>query len=218
MNIAILGAGKMGGTAARLLARAGHMLSICNSREPATLQGLVDSINTEVGRVAVRAAFPVETVRAGELVLLAVPWRVPEALPSPRLLADKIVVDAMNPYAADRSLIELGTTTSSEETARRLPGARVVKALNAIWHVHLATCGRPELPVDARQVIPVAGDDADAKHVVMRLIEDIGFAPLDTGSLGEGGRQQQPGAPLYGLALTGGEARLWLPGAALSAR
>jgi predicted dinucleotide-binding enzyme len=216
MDIAILGAGKMGGTMARLLARAGHAVTICNSRGPATLQGLVEEINAEVGRAALRAATPADTARAGEVIVLAVPWHVPEALPAPGLAAGKIVVDAMNPYAADRSIVDLGATTSSEVTARRLPRARLVKALNAIWYVHLATRARPDLPRDARQAIPVAGDDEDAKRVVMQLIEDIGFAALDTGSLREGGSRQQPGAPLYGRTLTGSEARAWIADLAVS--
>jgi predicted dinucleotide-binding enzyme len=216
MHIAILGAGKMGATAARLFAHAGHTVTISNSREPASLQALVEEINAAAGPDSVRAATAAETTRAGEVIVLAVPWHVPQALPSPSVAAGKIVVDAMNPYTPDRSIVDLGASTSSEETAKRLPGARVVKALNAIWYVHLATRGRPDLPLEERQAIPVAGDDAEAKRVVMRLIEDIGFAPIDTGSLREGGGRQQPGARLYGQVLTGGEARRWVVDEALS--
>ena len=43
----------------------------------------------------------------------------------------------------------------------------------------------------------VAGDDEEAKAVVSRLIEEIGFEPVDTGSLRDGGRKQQPGSPIY---------------------
>ena len=41
----------------------------------------------------------------------------------------------------------------------------------------------------------VAGDDDAAKNVVSKLIEDIGFKSVDTGSLREG--EQQPGSLIY---------------------
>ena len=72
----------------------------------------------------------------------------------------------------------------------------------------LADGGRPDAPVDERLALFVAGDDADAKRRVMELIEEIGFAALDTGSLADGGRRQQPGSPIYTTQeLTGAEAR-----------
>ena len=43
----------------------------------------------------------------------------------------------------------------------------------------------------------MAGDDEQAKSDVSDLIEEIGLAPVDTGSLAEGGHRQQPGTPLY---------------------
>jgi 8-hydroxy-5-deazaflavin:NADPH oxidoreductase len=70
-----------------------------------------------------------DAARWGDLIPLAVPCRMPEALPPADAVAGKIVVDAMNPYAADGSVIELGAMTSSEATRKRLPGARLVKAL-----------------------------------------------------------------------------------------
>jgi hypothetical protein len=113
----------------------------------------------------------------------------------------------MNQYRADGGFYDLGDSTASEETARRLPGARVVKAFNTIYFKHLATEGRVAQPLDERRAIFVAGDDADAKHVVSALIEEIGFAPVDTGALREGGRRQEPSSALYNRALNGREAR-----------
>jgi hypothetical protein len=102
-------------------------------------------------------------------------------------------------------VIDLGATTSSEETRARLPGARLVKAFNTIWFKHLAERGRKDLPIDDRHAIFVAGDDADAKEAVMRLIEEIGFGPIDAGSLADG-RRQQPNTPMYNKLLTVREA------------
>ena len=53
----------------------------------------------------------------------------------------------------------------------------------------------------------VAGDDQEAKDRVSALIEQIGFAPVDTGTLAEGGRRQQPGSSVYVKPLRPDEAR-----------
>ena len=61
--------------------------------------------------------------------------------------------------------------------------------------------------MEERHAIFLAGDDPEARRVVARLIEDIGFAPVDTGSLREGGRRQQPGTAVYNRPMTAREAR-----------
>ena len=204
-KIGILGAGMIGATTARLFAGAGHQVAISNSRGPETLADLVRELAPNL-----RAMTAADTARWADIVLLAVPWRSPQALPPADAVEGKIVIDAMNPYAADGSIIDLGASSSSEETRKRLPGARIVKAFNTIWYRHLAERGRPELPVEERHAIFVAGDDAEAKAVVVKLIEEIGFAAVDTGSLAEGGRRQQPNTPLYNKVLTARDARALL--------
>ena len=202
MRIGIVGAGMIGGTAARLFVRAGHEVAVSNSRGPETLRGLVNELGPRA-----HAATVEEAARFGDVVLLAIPWRTPEALPPAEAVQGRIVIDAMNPYREGGGLHDLGDSTSSEETQKRLPGARLVKAFNTIWYEHLATRGRTDLPLDERHAVFVAGDDAEAKAVVSRLIEEVGFAPVDTGGLREGGRRQQPGTALYNRILTGAQAR-----------
>jgi|SRR5438874_1105840 len=197
MQIGIIGAGMIGATAARLFVNAGHEVALSNSRGPASLSALV----TELGARAT-AMTVVDAARWAEVILLAVPWRTPDALPPADSVAGKIVIDAMNPYAADGSVIDLGSATSSEATRSRLPDARLVKAFNTIWFKHLAERGRPERPLDERHAIFVAGDDESAKRTVIALIESIGFGAVDTGSLVEGGRRQQPGTPFYNQVIT----------------
>lgn len=204
-KIGILGAGMIGATTARLFAGAGHQVAISNSRGPETLADLVRELAPNL-----RAMTAADTARWADIVLLAVPWRSPQALPAADAVEGKIVIDAMNPYAADGSIIDLGASSSSEETRKRLPGARIVKAFNTIWYRHLAERGRPEMPVEERHAIFVAGDDAEAKAVVAKLIEEIGFAAVDTGSLAEGGRRQQPNTPFYNKVLTARDARALL--------
>jgi predicted dinucleotide-binding enzyme len=195
MKIGIIGAGRIGGTLAVLLAKAGHEVAVSNSRGPKSLKSIVAEAgkNVQAMTVADAAAF-------GEVVILAVPWRKPEALPPPHLVAGKIVIDAMNPYGEGGTILNLGASTSSEETARRLPGCRLVKAFNTIYYKHLQERGTSRK--EERITIYLAGDDKEAKGVVKGLIEEIGFAPFDTGSLKEGGRKQQPGSPIYNSPMT----------------
>jgi predicted dinucleotide-binding enzyme len=200
-RIGIIGAGMIGGTTARLFAEAGHEVAVSNSRGPETLADVVKNLGPRAA-----AMTPGDAARWADIVLLAVPWRTREALPPADAVAGKIVIDAMNPYTMDGGTTDLGASSSSQETLKRLPGARLVKAFNTIWFKHLAERGRRDLPLDERHAIFVAGDDQDAKQTVMRLVEEIGFAPVDTGSLADGGRRQQPGTALYNKILTRREA------------
>ena len=202
MKIGILGSGMIGGTAARLFANAGHDVAVSNSRGPASLKPLVEEIGAHARAETIDGA-----ARFGDVVLLAVPWREPGALPDASVLKGKIVIDAMNPYKAGGGTYDLGDSTSSEEVQKRLPGARIVKAFNTMYYKTLATEGRPGRPESERLAIFVAGDDAEAKQVVTTLIEDIGFAAIDTGRLREGGRRQEPGSPIYNKPMTTPEAR-----------
>ena len=73
-----------------------------------------------------------------------------------------------------------------------MPEATVVKAFNTVYFRRLLEESRVELPAEERLAVPVAGDDADAKRIVIDLIDQIGFTGVDAGSLAES-RRQQPG-------------------------
>lgn len=201
MNIGIIGAGYIGGTTAHLFIDAGHHIAIANSRGPETLRDRV----AELGPNA-RAATVEEAARFGDVVLLAIPLKDYTTLPD---LGGKIVIDAMN-YYPNRdgriAVLDSGEKTSSELVAEQLKGARVVKAFNTIWFEHLKTQGKKSAPVEERRAIFVAGDDAEAKGVVMKLIEEIGFGAVDTGTLRESAAQQ-PGATIYNKDVTVAEGR-----------
>ena len=202
MRIGVIGAGHIGGTAAKLFAEAGHEVAVANSRGPSSLGTLVASFGPKA-----RALSAGEAVKFGEVVLLAIPWRRKEELPAGELFAGKVVIDAMNPYSATGGIIDLGKATSSEEVAKMTPKARLVKAFNTMGWKTLETGSRPSDLLQDRLAIFIAGDDGEAKAVVAKLIEGIGFAPIDTGSLREGGRRQEPGSPIYGRPLTARQAR-----------
>ncbi len=201
MKIGIIGSGNIGGTAARLFAAAGHEVALSHKGGPESLREQV----AQLGEKA-RAMTVDEAAAFGDVVLLALPWRTREDLPAERL-AGKIVIDATNPYRPDFSVYDLGDSSSSEEMLRAVPGARLVKAFNTLFSKDLASRGRPDLPLDERTALFLAGDDPQAREIVSRLVEEIGFAPVDTGGLRAGGRLQQPGSPLYARNLTGADAR-----------
>ncbi len=201
MNIGIISAGHIGGTAARLFIDAGHEVAISNSRGPETLRGLV----AELGPKA-RAVTPEEAARFGEVVLLAIPLKDYVTLPE---LSGKMAIDAMNYYPnrdGQIAPLDAGEKTSSELVAEHLRGARVVKAFNTIWFEHLRRQGDTGKPVEQRRAIFVSGDDAEAKEVVSRLIEEIGFGAVDIGPLRDSAAQQ-PGSAVYNRDVTVAEAR-----------
>ena len=202
MKIGIIGSGMIGGSTARLFTRAGHEVAVSNSRGPGSLRSLVEELGPRA-----RAATAEDAMMFADVVLLAVPLKEYSKLPR-RVLAGKIVIDAMN-YYPDRDgrfeRLDSGEISSSAMVAEHLDGARVVKAFNTIYFEHLMAQGRPDAPVAERRAIFLAGDDEEAKRLVAGLIEEIGFGPVDTGSLA-GSRRQEPGAEIYNRELTVAEA------------
>jgi len=205
MRIGIIGAGNIGATVARLWLKAGHEVAISNSRGPDTLQTLV----AELGNSA-QALTLEDAARFGEVVLEAIPFGHYASLPA-ALLKGKILISAANYYPQRDGQIDLGGLSQSEFIAQHLPGVRLVKAFNTIYFKHLAQMGDTALPLDERIAIYVASDDAEAKATVSKLIEEIGFAPVDTGSLRESTRQE-PGSAIYNQPMKAKEARQILAG------
>ena len=205
MNIGVIGSGNIGATAARLFAAAGHEVAISNSRGPETLGGLVEEIGP-----GVRAATVEEAAGFGEVVMAAIPFGRYTSLPAERL-AGKVFITASNYYPARDGEVDHGGLTSSGLVQRHLPGARVVKAFNTIYFARLRDNGRPGAPVGEREVVFVSGDDEGAKGFVAGLIEEIGFAPVDAGTLAES-RRQEPVSPVYNVATNPAQAREMLAG------
>ena len=203
MKIGIIGAGNIGSNAARLFVKAGHLVAISNSRGGDSLNELV----TELGDNAESASVN-EAINFGDVVFISIPLGKYKELPT-NGFEGKIVIDSNNYYPdRDGQIAELddGKTTSSELLEAHIPGARIVKGFNTIWFEHLKTQGNTELPLEERRVIFIAGDDSEAKEIVAKLIEEIGFAAVDTGFLHEGGKSQQPGTAIYDKDLRAKEA------------
>jgi len=206
MRIGIIGAGKIGATAARNFLGAGHEVALSNSRGPETLRDL----EAELGEDA-RAKTVEEAAAFGPVAMEAIPFGRYRDLPA-GALAGRIVISAANYYPGRDGEMAFGDRTQTELVADHLSDSMVVKAFNTIYWEHLRDQGNPDLPRHRRRVVPLAGDDADAKAVVSALIEEVGFAPLDLGGLREGGRHMEPGSPIYNETLTPEEARARLEG------
>jgi 8-hydroxy-5-deazaflavin:NADPH oxidoreductase len=173
MNIGIVGAGRIGGGIARQLAAAGHQVKLSFSRDPASLEKLAREIgpNATVGR-------PADAVGFGEVVAISVPWSLlPAALEELGSLAGKIVIDTTNQFGAPPLPPE--GETAAHFNAARMPGARYTKSFNTLTSAFQAEAARRLL--DDRVVQWLCGDDTDAKNVVVGLIEDAGFVPVDLG-------------------------------------
>ena len=191
MKIAIIGSGHVGGTLTRRLRGLGHAVTVANSRGPGSLSGLVGETGATAGTIE-------SATGDADLIIVAVPLAaVPDLVDDN--FSGKIVIDATNYYPErDGDIAELSDgdrRPSSRWVAQHLPGSRVVKAFNSIYAEHLMEMGRA--PGDSGRIaLPVAGDDLEAKRVVMGLVDELGFDPVDAGPLDESWRQQ-PGSPIY---------------------
>lgn len=203
MKIGIIGAGQIGGTLTRRLTALGHEVSVANSRGPETLTDLAE----ETGA---RAATATDAVRGAELVIVAIPEANVRDLPEDLFAEaedDVIVVDTGNYYPRERDgrIEEIEAGMPESRWVERQLGRPVVKAFNTIAARSLMENGRPADHPD-RIAVPVAGDDEEAKAVVIELLDELGFDGIDAGGLDESWRQQ-PGTPVYVADLSADEAR-----------
>jgi predicted dinucleotide-binding enzyme len=200
--LGLIGSGSIGGTVARLAVDGGVDVVLSNSRGPETLADLVAGLGPRA-----RAATAEEAARAGDLVVVTIPFRAYKQLPS-EAFAGKVVLDTNN-YYPDRDGVfpelESGETTASELLQGHLDRSRVVKVFNNIFFKHLAALPRPTGAPD-RSALPIAGDDADAKAQVTALLDKLGYDTVDVGPLSEGWRFQ-PGTPIYGPPYAQGKAQ-----------
>src|SRR3954468_25012638 len=165
MKIGIIGAGHIGGTLTRRLKALGHDVSVANSRGPGTLAALAKENGAKATTVA-------EAARAKDVVIVTIPEK---AVPDLRneiqgaLDAKTVVVDTGNYYPKrDGRIADIESGTPESKWVADQLGRPVVKAFNTSYAQHLFEGGKPAGERD-RIALPVAGDDVDAKTVVMRL-------------------------------------------------
>lgn len=179
MNIAILGAGSVGGALGKRLAAAGHQIYF---GVPQPQSEKTQTLLTNIGANAT-AGTVAEAAAQAHVILLATPWpAVPEALQSAGDLTGKILVDCTNPLQMGAAGLELTVghnTSGAEQIAALVPGARVVKAFNQTGY------GNMEAPAykGTRAVMFVCGDEAEARATVCALAAAVGFETIDAGQL-----------------------------------
>jgi predicted dinucleotide-binding enzyme len=190
MTIGIIGSGAIGKAVARSLARAGIEATISNSRGPNSLKDLVRELGPSI-----KAGSRNQAARA-DIVLIAVNWtKLSAALGGLPDWDGRILIDANNPIEAPLfKPVDLKGRVSSEVVADLVPGARVVKAFNHLRAEILAGDPRAD---GGRRVLFYSGNNNAAKAEVAALIDRIGSAGIDLGSLAVGGKLAQfPGGPL----------------------
>ena len=188
---AIIGSGNIGSALASHFAREHIDVGIANKSGPESLEKLARDLGPSVRAVSVR-----EALRA-TVVFLAVPFpAVRDLVREAGDWSGRIVVDATNAVRVPPA--ELGGRLSTEVVADAASGARVVKAFNTLFAAVLAQ--DPSVN-GGQRVIFLSGNDERANDDVAGLVERLGFAPVNLGRLGEGGRLQHFGAPLVGLNL-----------------
>lgn len=207
MKVLVIGAGNMGSGFVKQLSAAGHTVSV-TARDAAKA--------TAAGAQYVNAkAVPAAGAAEGQdVVILATGYGdAVSALQSVGSLQGKVVVDITNPLTADYMGLTLGYSTSaSEEIAKAVPGAHVVKAFNTVLAQVL---GQGAVLADGGQVtVFVAGDNEAAKATVQALAESLGFATADAGGL-KNARYLEPVAGLniyfaYGAGRGTAIAPAWL--------
>ncbi len=117
----------------------------------------------------------------GDVIILAVPFsEVKNVAKDVSVAVDgKILVDVTNPIGSGMSPLLGSNTSAAEEVQKLFPKAKVVKAFNYVFAKNMEK-GR----LNNEQLTAfIAGDDADAKKKVMALSKEIGFEPLDVGSI-----------------------------------
>ncbi|RUO34578.1 3-hydroxyisobutyrate dehydrogenase [Aliidiomarina soli] len=193
MKIGIIGIGSIGGTLARKLSESGHEVRVANSKGAEAVRPFAD----EIGAIPANAH---GAVRGAELVILSIPLSAVAELPKD--LFDELdknapIIDTGNYYPdlRDPNISELDDGKVESVWVSEQIGHPIIKAFNNILAHSLAELGRPSGSPD-RIAVAVAGDDAQSKQMVMDIVNEIGFDPVDGGLLSESWRQQ-PGTPSY---------------------
>jgi predicted dinucleotide-binding enzyme len=196
MKIGILGVGHIGKTLALTLAKAGHDVSVANSRGPET-------IGTDILATGAKAVTAQQAVLDKDVIILSIPLHhIPKTAP---LFADlpeeTVVIDTSNYYPFRDNKIESIEAGQVESLwVKEQLGRPIAKAWNAIGSDSFAKKGKSSESPD-RIAIPIAADRETDREVTMRLVNDTGFDAFYTGSLNDSWRQQ-PGAPIYCTDLT----------------
>lgn len=181
MQIAVLGAGGVGGTLGGRWAKAGNDVAF-GVRDPggAKVRALVQGMGPNVKAMSVA-----EAAGRSAIVVLTVPWEsARDAILAAGNLEGKIVVDVTNPVIMTPEGLQQGlvighTTSAAEQIAQWAVGAHVVKAFNTTGWQNMAD---PAYGARGLTML-LCGDQAESKQTVTLLAAQLGFEPVDVGPL-----------------------------------
>jgi predicted dinucleotide-binding enzyme len=193
MKIGVIGVGEIGGTLARRLSKQGHRVSVANSRGAEAVRQFAD----EIGAAAVDIY---GAVASADVVVLSMPFPAVAKLPKDlfdRAAEGVVIIDTANYYpdVRDPHIAPIDAGLAESAWVSQQLGRPIFKAFNSIMFYALSELGKPAGSPD-RLAIPVAGDDPRGKRIAMGLVDEMGFDPVDAGSLAESWRQQ-PSTPAY---------------------
>lgn len=192
MKIGIIGAGNIGATLARKFSAAGHQVKLTAKEADVVAQ---------VASEAKATATDLENIaRDVEVLVVSVPFSAMAELASTVLAkvpSHVVVVDTGNYYPGmrDQPIAEIEAGLPETEWVARQLGRPAVKAFNSLLAYSLANKGLPS-GAPGRIAMAVAGDDTAQKKIVMGLVNEIGFDPVDAGTIAQSWRFQ-PGTPAY---------------------
>ena len=192
LKIGIIGSGRIGGTLGGIWVKAGHevMFSSLDIEQDKALAAKLGG--------GARAGTTREAVAFGDVLLLAVPYRAfpdlsKELAPA---MKGKVVIDASNPIVGRDGEVAAAAREKGAglAAAEFFPGARIVRAFNAIGFARLPEfAGR----TGERIGMPMAADDQKAYAVAAGLVREVGLEPVLIGPLAMG-KYLIPGTPLAG--------------------
>jgi predicted dinucleotide-binding enzyme len=179
MRIGILGSGLMGGKLGTLFARAGHEVVFSYARNKEKLTRLARD-----ARGNARAGTPSEAAEEADAVLLAVHWsRIDDVLSRAGGLSGKVIVTCSLPMNDDNTELVIGHASSGAEAlAKKVPKARIVSAFNTVPSEVLFGVFEARRKAK-RPSLVYCGDEAGSKGIAAELIREVGFEPVDAGSL-----------------------------------
>lgn len=176
MKYSIIGSGEIGSALAKKFAQNRIKVAIANTRGPDSLTSLANELGDSVIPKLLADAIK------SELIILAVPFSSLGSIAQEQSdWNGKIVIDTMNAFGVPLEV--LGDSSSSGLVTRALPGARVVKAFN---HLPSAILASNPIGNGGRRVVFISSDDHEASSFVANLAKQLGFAPIELGSLATG--------------------------------
>jgi predicted dinucleotide-binding enzyme len=196
MIIGVIGAGRVGSTLGRGLARARHSVvyGLRNPEQPG--EGLDDP--------GARVASVRDAVAAADVLVLATPWAATEAaLAAAGDLGGRPLLDATNPLGPGMVLTHGHTDSGAEQVQRWAPSARVVKVFNTTGMENMANPSFGE----HRALMLACGDDDAAVAIAVGLATDLGFEALPFGPLRNARLLEPMGRAWIELALVRGAGR-----------